>query len=101
MTAFTLDSVRQYKELGVLIEPGGIEVARTPERMQEFTRRMSSSKSWGIDGAELISRERGKELVPCINDEIILAGIYTPGGAVGDSLEAGPPRPRTTGRANA
>src|SRR2546422_4931229 len=41
MTAFTTDSVRQYKELGVLTETGGIEVARTPERMQELTRRMS------------------------------------------------------------
>src|SRR3990170_2182353 len=40
MTALTLDSVRQYRELGVLTEPGGIEVARTEERMQELTRRI-------------------------------------------------------------
>jgi glycine cleavage system aminomethyltransferase T/glycine/D-amino acid oxidase-like deaminating enzyme len=89
MTAFTLDSVRQYKELGVLIEPGGIEVARTEERMQELTRRMSSSKAWGIDGVELISPERVKEMVPFINQEIILGGFWTPGVAVVDSLEAG------------
>src|SRR5919206_4989806 len=36
MTALTLDSVRQYKELGVFTESGGIEVARTEERMQEL-----------------------------------------------------------------
>ncbi len=89
MTAFTVESVRQYKELGVIIEPGGIEVARTPERMQELTRRITSSKSWGIDGVELISKERVKELVPFINDDIILGGFYTPGVAVVDSLEAG------------
>jgi glycine cleavage system aminomethyltransferase T/glycine/D-amino acid oxidase-like deaminating enzyme len=89
MAAFTIESVRQYKELGVLIEPGGIEVARTEERMQELTRRISSSKAWGIEGAELISKERVKELVPFINDEIILGGFYTPGVAVVDSLEAG------------
>src|SRR3954447_6724424 len=89
MAAFTVESVRQYKELGVIIEPGGIEVARTPERMQELTRRITSSKSWGIEGAELISTERVKELVPFINDEIILGGFYTPGAAVVDSLEAG------------
>ena len=29
MTALTLDSVRQYHELGVFTESGGIEVART------------------------------------------------------------------------
>jgi glycine/D-amino acid oxidase-like deaminating enzyme len=33
MTALTLESVRQYKELGVFTESGGIEVARTEERM--------------------------------------------------------------------
>src|SRR5580765_2513010 len=49
MTAFTLDSARQYKELGVLTETGGIEVARTPERMEELKRRMASSRSWGIE----------------------------------------------------
>ena len=47
MTAFTQDSLEQYKELGVAIICGGIEVARTEERMQELTRRMSSARSWG------------------------------------------------------
>ena len=36
MTLLTLESMRQYKELGVFIESGGIEVARTQERMQEL-----------------------------------------------------------------
>jgi len=89
MAAFTIDSVRQYKEMGVIVEPGGIEVARTPERMQELTRRITSSKAWGIEGVELISPERVKELVPFINESIILGGFYTPGVAVVDSLEAG------------
>src|ERR1700746_2322623 len=39
MTLLTLESVRQYRELGVLLESGGIEVARTDERMEEFRRR--------------------------------------------------------------
>ena len=43
MTALTLDSMRQYEELGVFTECGGIEVARTEERMQELRRRMSSA----------------------------------------------------------
>src|SRR4029077_4296175 len=54
MTKFTLDSVRQYKELGVFTRSGGVEVARLPERMEELKRRLASAKSWGID-AELIS----------------------------------------------
>src|ERR1700743_1573687 len=50
MTQLTAESVRQYKEWGVFTESGGIEVARTEERMQELQRRMSSAKAWGIEG---------------------------------------------------
>jgi glycine cleavage system aminomethyltransferase T/glycine/D-amino acid oxidase-like deaminating enzyme len=89
MTALTVDSVRQYVELGVFTATGGIEVARTAARMQELTRRITSSKSWGVEPVELISPQRVKELVPFINEEIILGGFYTPGVGVVDSLEAG------------
>jgi len=88
MTKFTLDSVKQYKELGTFTQSGGIEVARTQERMEELKRRLASSKSWGID-AELISPARVKELVPYINEEIILGGFYTPGIGTVDSLRGG------------
>ena len=37
MTQLTLESVRQYEEMGVFTESGGIEVARTAERMEELT----------------------------------------------------------------
>ena len=63
MTRFTQDSVRQYKELGVFTRSGGIEVARTPERMQELKRRIVSSKSWGED-AELLTPSEVKNLTP-------------------------------------
>src|SRR4051794_10969793 len=39
MTQLTADSVRQYRDAGVFTQSGGIEVARTPERMQELQRR--------------------------------------------------------------
>src|SRR5436305_4603003 len=64
MTAFTVESVRQYRELGVFTESGGVEVARTPERMQELTRRMASAKSWGIEPVSVVSRADIKQLVP-------------------------------------
>src|SRR5262245_51267660 len=49
MTDFTLDSVRQYEDLGVFTRSGGIEVARTPERIEELKRRLASSHAWGIE----------------------------------------------------
>src|SRR5438477_9453833 len=88
MTRFTLDSVRQYKELGVFTQSGGVEVARTAERMDELKRRMASSKAWGID-AELVSPAEVKRLVPFINEKIILGGFSTPGIGTVDSLRGG------------
>src|SRR5256885_12950530 len=89
MTAFTVDSVAQYKELGVFSETGGIEVARTPERMDELKRRMASSTSWGVEGVRLLTPAEVKKMVPFIDESVILGGWYTPGVGVVDSLEAG------------
>src|SRR5689334_24498924 len=69
MTKFTLDSVKQYKELGVFTRSAGIEVARLPERLEEFKRRITSGKSWGVEGMELISPNEVKECVPFINPD--------------------------------
>jgi glycine cleavage system aminomethyltransferase T/glycine/D-amino acid oxidase-like deaminating enzyme len=88
MALLTLDSQRQYVELGVNTECGGIEVARTPERMEEFNRRMTSAKAWGIP-SKLITPEEIKELVPFINEKILLGGFYTPSVSAVDSLRAG------------
>jgi glycine cleavage system aminomethyltransferase T/glycine/D-amino acid oxidase-like deaminating enzyme len=88
MALLTLDSQRQYVELGVNTECGGIEVARTEERMEEFNRRMTSAKAWGIP-SKLITPAEVKELVPFINEDIILGGFYTPSVSAVDSLRAG------------
>ncbi len=89
MTALTVESVNQYKEMGVFTQSGGIEVARTKERMHELTRRMASAASWGIEPVALITPTKIKELVPFIDESIILGGFYTPGVGVVDSLRAG------------
>jgi glycine cleavage system aminomethyltransferase T/glycine/D-amino acid oxidase-like deaminating enzyme len=89
MCKFTLDSVRQYKELGVFTQSGGIEVARTPERVEELKRRVASGKAWGVEGMHILSPQEVKNLVPFINEKIILSGFYTEGIGTVDSLRAG------------
>jgi len=89
MTALTLESMRQYKEMGVFTESGGIEVARTEERMQELTRRIASAKAWGVEPVSLVTPTEVKELVPFIEETVILGGFYTPSVGVVDSLQAG------------
>ena len=89
MTRFTVESVAQYKELGVFTESGGIEVARTPERMEELKRRIASAKSWGVEPVELLTPGEVRKLVPFINQDVVLGGFHTPGVGVVDSLQAG------------
>jgi len=88
LALLTLDSQRQYEQMGVQTTPGGIEVARTPERVHELKRRMSSAKAWGVE-SHLLTADEVAELVPFINSEIVLAGFYTPSVSVVDSLRAG------------
>jgi glycine cleavage system aminomethyltransferase T/glycine/D-amino acid oxidase-like deaminating enzyme len=89
MTDLTADSVQQYEHHGVLTVCGGIEVARTEERMEEFRRRMASAKSWGIEGCSLVTPAEIKELVPYIDESILLGGFYSEGVGVVDSLRMG------------
>ncbi len=88
ITDLTLDSVRQYQEMGVFTQSGGFELARTPERMEELRRRMSSAKAWGIE-SELVSPEFVKEKVPFIETDQFIGAFWTPGVGVVDSLRAG------------
>jgi glycine cleavage system aminomethyltransferase T/glycine/D-amino acid oxidase-like deaminating enzyme len=89
MTLLTLESMRQYKDLGVFVESGGIEIARTEERMQELTRRIVSAKSWGIEPVEMLTPQQIKDKVPYINEQLFIGGFFTPGAGVVDSLRAG------------
>src|SRR4051795_5549088 len=88
ITDLTLDSVKQYKEMGVFTESGGFEVARTEERMEELRRRMSSAKAWGIE-SELVTPEQVVEKVPFLDPSVIVGAFWTPSVGVVDSLRAG------------
>ncbi len=88
MTALTKDSARQYEELGVSVTSGGIEIARTPERLEELRRRVSSALAWGED-SELLSPDQVLAHVPFVSREVVLGGFYSPGVSVVDPLRAG------------
>ena len=81
-------SANQYRDANLSVDCGGIEVARTEERMRELDRRMTSARAWGIE-ASLLTPAEVKELVPFINEDVILGGFYCPTVSVVDSLETG------------
>src|ERR671932_1084444 len=70
----TLDSMRQYKELGVFTESGGYDVARIEERMEELRRRMSSARAWGIE-TELVTPDHVVARIPFLDKDRILGAF--------------------------
>jgi glycine cleavage system aminomethyltransferase T/glycine/D-amino acid oxidase-like deaminating enzyme len=81
-------SANQFRDMQLSVDSGGIEVARTTDRMNELDRRMTSAMAWGIE-AHLLTPTEVKALVPFINEEVILGGFYCPTVSVVDSLETG------------
>ena len=57
--------------------------------MEELRRRMASAKSWGVEGCRLVTPAEIKELVPFVDESILLGGFYSPSVAVVDSLRFG------------
>ena len=88
MVDLTADSTSQYKELGVFVESGGFEVARTAARMEEIRRRASAATAWGISH-DIVSPEEVQKLVPYLDPSALLGAIYFPEVGVVDSLRAG------------
>jgi glycine cleavage system aminomethyltransferase T/glycine/D-amino acid oxidase-like deaminating enzyme len=88
VSALITDSMRQYDALGLFHQSGGIEVARTPERMQELLRRITSAGAWGIEPVKMITPEEIKELVPYVDVSPLLGGCYSPGAGVVESMRA-------------
>ncbi|NND73370.1 MAG: FAD-binding oxidoreductase, partial [Ilumatobacter sp.] len=88
MALLGVQSANQYRDVDRSVDSGGIEVARTQERMDEFQRRMTSAAAWGVE-AELLTPAGVKELVPFINDDVILGGFHCPTVSVVDSLDTG------------
>ncbi|AFZ74059.1 GcvT family protein [Natronobacterium gregoryi] len=88
MTHLTRRSIEQYEDMDTFTNSGGIEVARTDERMAELKRRVQSAKAWGEPG-ELLSVEEVEEMVPYVNTDIIEGGFYSPGAGTCDPLRAG------------
>jgi dimethylglycine oxidase len=81
-----------YGSLEVDGEPGwypvgGIEVATTPERLQELKRRIGYARSYGIDGdAELLTPAEAAERSPLLNPKAILGAYWVPSDGIAKAV---------------
>ncbi|XP_012238092.1 sarcosine dehydrogenase, mitochondrial [Bombus impatiens] len=67
------------KETGInpgWINNGGLYIARSNERLNEYRRLVTGSKAFGIQ-AHLISSQEAKELFPLLNEDIIQGAFYS------------------------
>ncbi|MGH2540466.1 MAG: FAD-dependent oxidoreductase, partial [Actinomycetota bacterium] len=77
------DSVALYDSLDVDGErlwygEGSLEVATTPERMQELKRRQGFARSYDLEGTELLSPAESAERSPLLDPSTILGAYWVP-----------------------
>ncbi|GAW13856.1 hypothetical protein ANO14919_032470 [Xylariales sp. No.14919] len=83
MTLFARYTVEKFLSLksggqSCFNQVGGLEVATTPERLEELKRKQGYAHSWGIE-ARLIGAEECRALYPALTDNgLILGGLHIP-----------------------
>lgn len=66
---------------------GSIEVATTPERVQELHRRHGLATAWGLD-AQLIPAQEVVRRVPLVDGDRVLLGLHVPSDGIAKSVRA-------------
>ncbi|MBB6646671.1 GcvT family protein [Halobellus ruber] len=79
---------RLLSDAGVYDEVGGIELARSEERMDFLRRRVEWAESYGLPEPQLLSPEEVTDHLPMVNEEEILGGYYSPTDGRVDGIAA-------------
>lgn len=93
MTKLAQYTVELYSQLSTEEGPafypvGGVEVAYTEERMAELQRKLGWAKSWGVEGACLLTPEEVKAKVPLVDTAKVLGGYFVPTDGIAKALRA-------------
>jgi glycine cleavage system aminomethyltransferase T/glycine/D-amino acid oxidase-like deaminating enzyme len=91
MCRIAQDTVALYATLDVDGEPGwygvgGIEIATTPERMQELKRRQGFARSYGLEDTLLISPSGAAERIPLLDPSTILGAYVVPSDGIAKAV---------------
>ena len=79
---------RLLSDAGVYDEVGGIELARSEERMDFLRRRVEWATAYGLPEPELLSPEEVTERLPLVNESEILGGYHSPTDGRVDGIAA-------------
>ncbi|MDX8031790.1 FAD-dependent oxidoreductase [Lentzea sp. BCCO 10_0856] len=87
MTSFARYTVEKYTALGCFDQIGGLEIATSPERLADLTRRHGWATSWGVE-SRLVGPDEVAELHPLLDRELILGGFLIPGDGLAKPVVA-------------
>ncbi|KAJ0160323.1 Dimethylglycine oxidase [Colletotrichum tanaceti] len=77
LSAFAKYTVRKLLSMGCFNQVGGLEVAETPERLEELKRKRGYASSWGIE-ARLLTAAECKAVYPLLSTDVVLGGLHIP-----------------------
>lgn len=66
---------------------GGLEVATTPERMQELKRRQGYAHAYGIEGIELLSPAQAAARSPLLDPSTIIGAYWVPSDGAAKAVD--------------
>ncbi|ONK12415.1 FAD-dependent oxidoreductase [Streptomyces sp. MP131-18] len=87
LSEFARYTIDKYRSLGCFSAVGGLEVATTPERLADLSRRAGLAASWGVE-AEPVTPGRCAELWPLLDTGRVLGGLHTPDDGLADAALA-------------
>ncbi|GJC97931.1 FAD dependent oxidoreductase [Colletotrichum higginsianum] len=77
LSSFAKYTVQKLLSIGCFNQVGGLEVAETPERLEELKRKHGYASSWGIE-ARLLTADECKSIYPLLSTDVVLGGLHIP-----------------------
>ncbi|KAE8356368.1 hypothetical protein BDV28DRAFT_127170 [Aspergillus coremiiformis] len=77
MTHLARYTVEKLLSLDCFNQVGGLEVATTPERLEDLKRKHGYASSWGI-ASRLVTTEECLQMYPLLNKDKVLGGLHVP-----------------------
>ncbi|QYF88851.1 FAD-dependent oxidoreductase [Arthrobacter sp. PAMC25284] len=87
--AYTVDKLLTLCDEGAACfnQVGGLEIATTPERLEDLKRKLGYAASWGVEGRIIDSDECTKHY-PLLNPDMVLGGLYVPSDGLASAARA-------------
>ncbi|KAG6001108.1 hypothetical protein E4U21_004681 [Claviceps maximensis] len=86
---YTVEKLKGLEKDGMTCfqQVGGLEVATTPQRLEELKRKRGLAASWGIE-ARLMTREECLALYPLLSPSLVLGGLFIPSDGLARAARA-------------